>query len=114
MIESQGSGVGELNDVRQFRSPTRILLRSYRMGRDSWRAKHHAVQKKLEQERQLSTERGQSRDRWREQCEALSLEAKAARERAEAAELLVQQQSHELERACERVAQIEREIPKKN
>jgi len=113
-MESQGSDVGELEEeVRQFRSPSRILLRSYRMGRDAWRAKHHAVQKKLEQERQLSTERGQSRDRWREQYEAVGLEAKAARERAEVAESLSRQRSRALEQAYERIAQIETELSKK-
>jgi hypothetical protein len=113
MIESQGSDVGEMEEVQQFRSPTRILIRSYRMGRDAWRAKHHAVQKKLEQERQLSAERGQSRDRWREQFEVVSLEAKSARERAEAAESLSRQQSRELEQAYERIAQIEADFSKK-
>jgi hypothetical protein len=114
MSESQGSDVDEMDEVREFRSPARVLLRSYRLGRDSWRAKHHAVQKKLEQERQLSTERGESRDRWRSQCEAAKLEAKAACERAEVAEFRVQQRSMELEQAYERLAQIEAELPKKN
>jgi hypothetical protein len=112
MSESQGSDIGEMAEVREFRSPMRILLRSYRIGRDSWREKHHAVQKKLEQERQLSAERGASRDRWRAQCESASVEAKSARVRAEAAESLSQQRSIELEQAYERIAQIEASLKK--
>jgi hypothetical protein len=79
------------------------LVRSFRLGRDAWREKHHAVQAKLEQKRQLVAERGQSRDRWRRDCEL-------ATARAEAAEGLAQQRLIELVQARERMAQIEVEF----
>jgi hypothetical protein len=87
MSHSQGSVIEfkeeEAQETRKFLSPTRVLLRSFRLSRDNWRQKHHEVQAKLEQERQLSGERGQSRDRWRSQCEAAAAHA--------AAELVAQQ-----------------------
>ena len=113
MIESQGSDAGDVAVGRKFLSPMRILLRSYRISRDSWKAKHHTVQRKLEQERQLSAERGQSRDRWREQHEVASQQAKDACVRAEAADLLARQRLTELEQASERMAQLEADLLKK-
>lgn len=100
MESSQGSDVEVVGGSRRFLSPSRVLLRSFRLSRDGWKEKHHAVQAKLEQERQLSAERGQSRDRWRG--------------RAEAAELLAQQRLTELEQARERIAQIEADGSKKS
>ena len=74
MGQSQGSDVERAEveelEARRFRSPLRVLARSFRMSRDNWREKPHAVQAQLEQERQQSAERGQSRDRWRSDCEA--------------------------------------------
>ena len=115
MGQSQGSDVelvdeSELADgselvPRRFRSPLRVLARSFRMSRDNWREKHHAVQAKLEQERQHSAERGQSRDRWRSDYEAAAAQARAA-------ESLAQQRLAELEQARARIAQLEVELKK--
>lgn len=107
MKQSQGSDSVAVRVVRRYQSPNRVLVRSFRLGRDAWREKHHAVQAKLEQERQLVAERGQSRDRWRQECERATV-------RAEAAELLAQQRLTELEQARERMAQIEAELSKKD
>jgi hypothetical protein len=92
-------------ESRAFRSPTRVLARSFRISRDRWREKHHGVQAKLEQERQLSCERGQSRDRWRSDCEA-------AAARAASAESVAQQRLEELEQARVRIAQLEADLKK--
>lgn len=100
MNQSQGSDSAAVRGTRRYQSPNRVLVRSFRLGRDAWREKHHAVQAKLEQQRQLVAERGQSRDRWRQDCEL-------ATARAEAAEWLAQQRLIELEQARERMAQIE-------
>jgi len=51
-----------------------------------------AVQEKLEQERQLASDRGRSREQWKQKCETASA-------RAEQAELLAQQRLEELEQA---------------
>jgi hypothetical protein len=64
------------------------------------------VQAKLEQVRQLSAERGTSRDRWREDC-------KAAVTRAEAAEALAAQRLTELEQIRVRLADHEAAAQKK-
>ena len=107
MNQSQGSDSTAVRGTRRYQSPNRVLVRSFRLGRDAWREKHHAVQAKLEQERQLVAERGQSRDRWRRDCEL-------ATARAEAAEWLAQQRLIELQQARERMAQIEAELSKKD
>ena len=107
MSQSQGSVVEfkEEQETRKFLSPTRVLLRSFRLSRDNWRQKHHEVQAKLEQERQLSGERGQSRDRWRSNYEASAAQAAAA-------ELVAQQRLEELEQARARIAQLEVDLKK--
>ena len=106
MNQSQGSDAEVGVGTGRYRSPTRILARSFRLGRDAWRNKHHAVQAKLEQERQLSAERGQSRDRWKVDCQA-------ATARALAAESLAQQRLAELEQARARLVQCEAGLQKK-
>jgi hypothetical protein len=64
------------------------------------------VQAELEQTRQLSAERGTSRDRWREQCET-------AMARAEATESLAAQRLSELEQVRAGIAQLEAAAQKK-
>jgi len=58
------------------------------------------VQAELEQSRQLSAERGTSRERWRERCETAMV-------RAEAAESLAAQRLTELEQVRAGIAQLE-------
>lgn len=104
MSQPQGSvmeleGEEEFETVR-FRSPARVLIRSFRLSRDNWRQKHHEVQAKLEQERQLSAERGASRERWRNDYEV-------AQANAAAAERLAQQRLEELEQARARIVELE-------
>src|SRR5437870_3700712 len=106
MESSQETVAQAVSGTRRYRSPNRILVRSFRIGRDKWKDKHHVVQAELEQMRQLSTERGVSRDRWREQCES-------ALARAEAAESLAAQRLTELEQVRVRLAELEVAAPKK-
>ena len=115
MGQSPGSDVeredGEELAARRFRSPLRVWARSFRMSRDNWRQKHHAVQAKpsqaqLEQERQQSAERGQSRDRWRSDYEAAVAQARAAAS-------LAQQRLAELEQARARIAPLEVDLKQK-
>ena len=84
---------------RRYSSPPRVLVRSFRMGRDNWKMKHQAVQEKLEQERQLSADRGRSREQWKQKYET-------ATARAEQAELLAQQRLEELEEARVELAKL--------
>jgi hypothetical protein len=106
MEPCQGNAVNPRGWSRRYRSPNRILARAFRIGRDKWKQKHHAVQAELEQMRQLSAERGASRDGWRKRCEA-------ATARAEAAEALAAQRLTELEQVRARIAQLEASAPKK-
>ncbi len=85
---------------RRFRSPNRILARFFRLGRDKWKARHHAVRGKLKRVQQLAAEREASRDRWKTQCERET-------RRAVAAEAMVERQKSELEEARARIAAIE-------
>ena len=106
MEPSQGSVARVVGGARRYRSPNRILARAFRIGRDKWKQKHHAVQAELEQARQLSAERGTSREHWRKQYET-------AMARAETAESLAAQRLTELEQARARIAQFEAAAQKK-
>ena len=88
-----------VNAGRRFLSPLRGLARSFRLSRNTWKEKHHQVQVKLEQERQLSVERGHLRERGCERCESV--------------ELLSQQRLMELHQTRERMAQVEAELSKR-
>jgi len=107
MESSQGSVAEVASGTRRYRSPNRILVRSFRISRDKWKDRHHAVQAKLEQMRQLSAERAASRDRWREHCEA-------AVTRAEAEAALAAQRLTELEQVRVRLADLEAAAQKKS
>ncbi len=74
---------------RKYRIPNRILARSFRLARDKWKQKYMDVRADLKRVRQLATERGDSRDRWRAECDA-------AKEQARAAEMLAQERLQEL------------------
>ena len=106
MDQSQGSDSEVVSGTRKFSSPNRILVRSFRLSRDAWRDKHHLVQAKLEQERQLSAERGRSRDQWQAKCDA-------ARSEVDATALLAQQRLTELEHAQSRIAELEAQLASK-
>ena len=92
--------------ARRYSSPNRILARSFRLSRDNWKQKHHQLQAKLEQARQLAAERGTARDRWRERCEQ-------ATGRAAAAEVSAVRLQSELEQARARIAALEAAPQKK-
>jgi len=91
---------------RRFTSPNRVLARSFRLSRDKWKQKHHQVQSKLEEARQLAAERGIARDQWRERCEQATVCTEAAEARAA-------QFQGELEEARARIAALEVAAPKK-
>jgi hypothetical protein len=90
MVANQEVASKETTNERKYRSPNRILARSFRMARDKWKKKYLNLRAELKRARQLASERGDSRDRWRAECEA-------AREQARAAQTLAQQRLQELE-----------------
>jgi hypothetical protein len=89
MATTQEVASKKSNNQRKYRSPNRVLARSFRMARDKWKQKYTDVRAELKRARQLATERGDSRDRWRGECEA-------AIEQARAAETLAQERLEEL------------------
>jgi hypothetical protein len=89
MTATQEDSAATANNERQFRSPNRILARSFRLARDKWKQKYMKVRAELKIARQRATERGTSRDRWRAECDA-------AKQRAIQAEALAQQRLDEL------------------
>jgi hypothetical protein len=101
MATTQEVASKEPNNQRKYRSPNRVLARSFRMARDKWKQKYTDVRAELKRARQLATERGDSRDRWRGECEA-------AIEQARAAETLAQERLEELRQLRAR----EREVKK--
>ena len=90
MLATRQDSTATANNQRQFRSANRILVRSFRLSRDKWKQKYMQVRAELKSARQLGTERGASRDRWRAECDA-------AKQRATQAEALAQQRLDELE-----------------
>ena len=50
----------ETSNERKYRSPNRILVRSFRMARDKWKQKYMDTRADLKRSRQLATERGDS------------------------------------------------------
>ena len=96
MVAAQEVSSKTASNQRKYRSPNRVLVRSFRMARDKWKQKYVDARADLKRARQLATERGDSRDRWRAECEA-------AKEQTRAAETLAQERFQELEqlRACE-------------
>ncbi len=90
MTATQEDSTATANNKRKFRSPNRVLARSFRLARDKWKQKYMELRAKLKSARQLATERGTSRDRWRAECDA-------ANQRAIQAEALAQQRLDKLE-----------------
>jgi len=78
------------DNERKYRSPNRVLARSFRLARDKWKQKYMDTRAALKRARQLATERGDSRDRWRAEFDA-------AMEQARVAETLAQERLQELE-----------------
>ena len=93
----------EATNERKYRSPNRILARSFRIGRDKWRKKYMATPTDLKRARKLATERGDSRDRWRAECDA-------AKEQARAAESLAQERLLELEQLRARELEVKKTL----
>ena len=67
----------ETTNERKYRSPNRVLARSFRIGRDKWKQKYMDARADLKRSRQLATERGDSRDRWRAEYDAAKEQARA-------------------------------------
>jgi hypothetical protein len=93
----------ELANKRKYRSPNRILARSFRLARDKWKQKYMETRADLKRARKLATERGDSRDRWRTECDT-------AKEQARAAEMLAQERLQELEQLRARELELKKTL----
>ena len=103
MVVTQEVAVKAMANERKFRSPNRILARSFRMARDKWKQKYLDTRAELKRARQLATERGDSRERWRAEWEA-------AQEQARAAEALAQERLQELEQLRAREQEVKKTL----
>lgn len=90
-----------VNNERKFRSPNRVLARSFRLARDKWKNKYMDTRAELKRARKLTSERDASRNRWRADCEAAIAQARAA-------EALAEQRLQELEELREKVAELKK------
>lgn len=103
MLATQKVASKETRNERKYRSPNRVLARSFRIGRDKWKQKYMVARAELKRARQLATERGDSRDRWRAECDA-------AKEQARAAEMLAQERLLELEELRARELEVKKTL----
>lgn len=103
MVATQEMASQERTNERKYRSPNRVLARSFRIGRDKWKQKYMDTRAALKRSRQLATERGDSRDRWRAECDA-------AKEQARAAETLAQERLQELEQLRARELEVKKTL----
>ena len=103
MVATQEVASKETTNQRKYRSPNRILARSFRIARDKWKQKYMDARADLKRARQLATERGGSRDRWRAECDAL-------KEQARAAHTLIQEQLQELEQLRVRELEVKKTL----
>ena len=103
MVATQEAASKKTSNQRKYRSPNRVLARSFRMARDKWKQKYMNVRAELKRARQLATERGDSRDRWRGECEA-------AIEQARAAETLAQERLQELKQLHARELELKKTL----
>ena len=106
MVAAQKEASKTSNNERKYRSPNRILARSFRIARDKWKKKYMDTRAELKRARQLAAERGTARDHWRERCDQATACATAAE--ASAARL-----QGELEQAHARIASLEAAPQKK-
>ncbi len=103
MLATQEVVAKATDNERKYRSPNRILARSFRLARDKWKQKYMDTRGALKRARQLATERGDSRDRWRAECDA-------ALDQARAAEALAQERLQELEQLRARELEVKKTL----
>jgi len=101
MIATQEVGSKESSNERKYRSPNRILVRSFRISRDKWKKKYMDTRADLKRARQQATERGDARDRWRTEYDA-------AKEQARSAEALAHERLVELEQLRASEAEVKK------
>lgn len=68
------NAVMETEDVSAFKSPKRILVRSFRLSRDKWKAKYVAVKSEIKRYKNQASDARRSREQWKNK--ALALEAR--------------------------------------
>ena len=88
MAEAQGCA-GEQFQTTKFKSPLRILARSFERSRDRWKAKYRALWSKLKRERNRAADSQRARDRWREKAEAAQSESQRLQAELAAAQACV-------------------------
>ena len=67
------------NESVSYRSPARVLVRSFERSRDGWKAKYKALQQQVRAYRTEVRDLRRSRERWRANAEALKQENREMR-----------------------------------
>jgi len=68
-----------LNESVSYRSPARVLVRSFHRSRDAWKAKYKALQQQVRAYRTEIRDLRRSREKWRANAETLEGENKELR-----------------------------------
>jgi hypothetical protein len=89
-FEGQPAPTEESNQAdkgqRSFKSPRRVLVRSFLHSRDRWKAKYMAQKPKLKQLRNRAADAQRARDQWRERAQMAEADASQARAELAAAQ----------------------------
>jgi chromosome segregation ATPase len=59
---------------RRFKSPNRILARSFRLGRDNWKAKYKKLKEELKRMKNRVADARRSREQWSSKAQQLQAE----------------------------------------
>lgn len=88
--ETQPAPTGETQQAdqgqRTFKSPRRVLLRSFLRSRERWKAKYMAQKPKLKRLRNRAADAQRARDQWRERAQTAAADAAQARAELAAAQ----------------------------
>ncbi len=79
------------NGKSTFKSPLRILVRSFQRSRDNWKQKYMAIKAEIKRYKNQAADARRSREKWKVQAQAF--EAQNRRLESELAELQVGQEA---------------------
>ena len=71
---------------RRFKSPNRVLARSFRLGRDKWKAKYKKLKEEWKRMKNRVADARRSREQWSSQARQLQAEVERLKQAAAAQE----------------------------
>jgi len=72
--QQNSSRTSESNDLSQFKSPLRMLVRCFKRGRDNWKRKYMDRQADAKRDKNRAADACRSRDKWKSQAKSLKRE----------------------------------------